>query len=230
MSSKKSKQSTQSRLVEEGPSVEEAETTTRHGSRLDRLETMMENLVEENRSLRLLLQTRVEDKQEYFAQDNHSEDQIYSSEEDNSVGKIFPTKKGPNAENLTQVDLLAEAIRISSLKCPTLENNDKISVKSFLLQVEDYKLQGGNRRMSTLIRSRIADSIISRNGLSKEEFSYKKDDEVKSLLCEQFHCRNTFTWNEEISKIKLRKTREYQCGALREYIASFKLERATRAT
>jgi hypothetical protein len=118
-------------------------------------------------------------------------------------------------------DSLAEAIRVASLTCPTLDSNDRNSIKKFVQKVEEYKLFGGTRRVSTLIRKRIVETIISRFVVAPKEFMELEDKDVLYLLYQQFNAKNGFSWAEEFKKIKLKKSRDYSFGFLRDYIDEF---------
>jgi hypothetical protein len=122
----------------------------------------------------------------------------------------------------TQAQLLAEAIRISTLPCPTLETNDRQSIKKFILKMEEYKMLGGKRTMSSLIKPRIVETLVDKFNLDPEEFLNYSDDVIEEILCTQFHSKNGFAWNEEIQRVKLRKSRDYSYGCLRDYIEDFR--------
>jgi septal ring factor EnvC (AmiA/AmiB activator) len=73
--------------------------------------------------------------------------QLNQDENISSAGTI--NNQGSNVGVTTQTELLAEAIRISTLPCPTLETNDRQSIKKFILKMEEYKMLGGKRTMSS---------------------------------------------------------------------------------
>ncbi len=122
----------------------------------------------------------------------------------------------------TQTDLLAEAIRISTLPCPTLETNDKPSIKRFIQKMEEYKMLGGKRRMASLMKARIVETLVDKFNIDSEAFLDFSDEEAEQILFAQFHSKNGFSWNEEIRKVKLKKSKDYNFGFLRDYVEDFR--------
>ena len=72
--------------------------------------------------------------------------------------QLAQLKQNPNPSPVQDTTFLAEAIRIASLPSPVLEHNDKSSIKKFYFKFEEYKLLGGTRPVSTLLRKQVVDN------------------------------------------------------------------------
>lgn len=152
--------------------------------------------------------------------DSNEEGRHQSGDGKNSSGTEIT--KDAEARVTTQADILAEAIRISTLPCPTLETNDKPSIKKFIQKMEEYRMLGGKKKMSSLIKARIIETLIDKFNIDTEMFLGFSDEEVKDMIIGQFHSKNGFAWNEEIKKVKLKKSKDYSYGLMRDYIEDFK--------
>jgi hypothetical protein len=103
------------------------------------------------------------------------------------------------------VSALADAIRISTLKAPTLEHNDRLNIRLFKSKYEEYKLLGGPFSAGSLLRDKIVSTLINRFGVTENLIRTASQLDVFHLLYRQFNATNPFAWEQEFADVKLKK-------------------------
>jgi hypothetical protein len=126
-----------------------------------------------------------------------------------------------SANQAPMMDALAEALRQSNLKPPTLDANDRTSIKRFRKDFEEYKLLGGKFSAGSLLREKIMNTLVVRYQVSENYLRHATAPELFQLLYRQFHATNPFAWEQEFANVKLAESNSYDYGVLRNYIDDF---------
>ena len=116
---------------------------------------------------------------------------------------------------------IAEALRISSLKPPALEINERSNLKSFMPKFTYYRAQGGAMSLASMLKQPVVRSLSNRLRMKPEEFLALSDEAIEQQLFSQWNSRSQILWLDSMKGIKLKYSRDYLGGNLVEYEEEF---------